>query len=73
MLTNDEITAVPNYADGVGGVLYPSLALGEGSLTLGDKSVRYSIGCAGRFVNGTLPWKAIHTVVLPCADTPCKC
>lgn len=74
ILTNDEITAVPNYAGGVGTVIYPELAMGQGSETLGEKTVQYTVGCDRvGWASGELEWKAIHTVVIPCGDLPCSC
>lgn len=78
VLTNDEVTAVPNYADGAGVVLYDDLAKGQGSLNTGwltSKEVNYRVGCdMVGWVEGKLEWKAIHTVVIPCGtDAPCSC
>ena len=55
VITNDEITAglVP-------GLVAPRLAKGAG------RALSWRIGCGGRVVNGTLPWKAIQTVVIKC-------
>jgi len=78
VLTNDEVTAVPNYAGGAGVLAYDDLAKGQGSLNTGwitTKEVQYKVGCDEvGWVEGTLEWKAIHTVVIPCGDgTPCSC
>ena len=66
VLTNDEITVGPIAGTGVGIAATPWLAKGQGSLTLGSKTLSWSISCRGRSVSGVIPWKAIQTVVLPC-------
>lgn len=74
VITNDEITECPQYAGGAGTVIYPDLACGQGTLTLGTKEVHYSVGCDNHgWVQGKLAWKAIDTVVIPCGDRPCSC
>ena len=67
-MTNDEITAGPIAGTGVGIAITPWLAKGQGSLTLGSKTLTWQINCGGgsssnRTVSGTLPWKSIQTVV----------
>merc|ERR1711871_1433976 len=68
VLTNDEITVGPvaGAAGGLGRVAIPTLAKGQGSLTIGTKTLSYTISCGGRSVSSTIPWKAIQTVVMPC-------
>eukprot|EP00322_Chrysochromulina_rotalis_P022705 CAMPEP_0115841086 /NCGR_PEP_ID=MMETSP0287-20121206/7109_1 /TAXON_ID=412157 /ORGANISM="Chrysochromulina rotalis, Strain UIO044" /LENGTH=666 /DNA_ID=CAMNT_0003294725 /DNA_START=103 /DNA_END=2100 /DNA_ORIENTATION=+ len=60
VLTNDEITAVPNYADGAGVLAYDELAKGQGSLNIGlrtTKEVYYTVGCDNvGWVEGVLEW-----------------
>ena len=76
-LTNDEITVGPIAGIAVAMPLTPWLAKGQGSLTLGEKTLTWSVevtckvkggGHSGRVkaVSGTLPWKSIQTVVIPC-------
>lgn len=69
VMTNDEITVGPiaGGGAGVGIVATPWLAKGQGSITLGSKTLSWSITCtAGQTASGTLPWRSIQTVVLPC-------
>ena len=77
VLTNDEVSAVPNYAGGAGVLIYDDLAKGQGSLNTGwfdSKDVHYTVGCDGvGWAEGVLEWKAIHTVVIPCGEAPCAC
>lgn len=77
VLTNDEVTAVPQFASGAGVLIYDDLAKGQGSLNTGvfvSKDVHYTVGCDRvGWVEGVLEWKAIHTVVIPCGDEPCAC
>jgi len=73
VLTNDEITAVPQHFGGIGEVSFPARALGQGSLTVSTKDVTYSVGCGDNFVSGTLPWNSIATVVMPCPNGECDC
>ena len=77
VLTNDEVSAVPNYAGGAGVLIYDDLAKGQGSLNPGvlkSKDVQYTVGCDGvGWVSGVLEWKAIHTVIIPCGEAPCRC
>ena len=49
-----------------GRLALPALAKGQGSLTLGEKTLTWTIACGGREVSGTIPWMAIQTVVMPC-------
>ena len=65
-MTNDEITVGPVAGTGVGIMATPWLAKGQGSLTLGSKTLSWTVSCGGRVIKGTLPWKAITTVVMPC-------
>jgi hypothetical protein len=72
VLTNDEITVGPVAGSGVGMIALPWLALGQGSLTLGKKTLTWTVAVqctsgAGKTaaVAGTLPWKSIQTVVVP--------
>ena len=66
VLTNDEITVGPIAGTGVGMLVTPWLAKGQGSLTLGSKTLSWAVACNGKTAKGTLPWKAIQTVVMPC-------
>ena len=56
-MTNDEVSTniVPS-------VLAPRLSKGEGA------PLPWSIRCGGVAVNGTLPWRGVQTVVLPCDE-----
>ena len=72
VITNDEITVGPIAGSGIGMVATPWLAKGQGSFTLGAKTLSWSVAvpCASNAnnsmsVNGTLPWKSIQTVILP--------
>jgi len=71
VLTNDEVTVGPvaGAAGGLGKLGLPRLAQGQGSITLGDRSLTWSISCRGHTVRGRIPWKAIQTVILPCANS----
>jgi len=77
VLTNDEVTAVPQFAGGAGVLIFDELAKGQGSLNRGvltSKEVHYSVGCDKvGWAEGLLEWKAIVTVVIPCGETPCAC
>jgi len=72
VMTNDEITVGPIAGTSVGPILTPHLAKGQGSITVGAKTLSWSVQvtCKGKdkpvYVEGTLPWKAIQTVVIPC-------
>ena len=68
VLTNDEITVGPvaGAAAHLGMLGLPALARGQGSFTLGEKTLTWTIACGPHRVSGTIPWKAIQTVVLPC-------
>jgi hypothetical protein len=65
IMTNDEITAGPIAGTGVGIAITPWLAKGQGSLTLGSKTLSWQIRCGStnEFVSGTLPWKSIQTII----------
>ena len=63
IMTNDEITAGPIAGTGVGIAVTPWLAKGQGSLTLGSKTLSWKVTCGSKTVSGTLPWKSIQTVV----------
>jgi len=69
VLTNDEITVGPvaGAAGHLGMLGLPALARGQGSFTLGEKSLTWTVACGPHQVRGTIPWKAIQTVVLPCS------
>jgi len=68
VITNDEITVGPvaGAAGGLGMLGLPALALGQGSFTLGEKTLTWTITCGSHTVSDTIPWKAIQTIVLPC-------
>lgn len=65
VMTNDEITVGPIAGTGVGIAATPWLAKGQGSLTLGEKTLSWQINCGAndRVVRGVLPWKSIQTVL----------
>ena len=63
IMTNDEITVGPIAGTGVGIAVTPWLAKGQGSLTLGSKTLSWKVTCGSKTVSGTLPWKSIQTVV----------
>lgn len=71
VFTNDEITVGPIAGGGAGlGIsVMPLLAQGEGSLTLGNKELRWVVSCGDKEVSGTLPWKSIQTVIMDCGFT----
>jgi glucosylceramidase len=79
VMTNDEITVGPLAAGestfciggmcipNLGEFIVPSLAKGHGSFTTSSKtSISWTIRCGGQSISGTLPWKGIQTVVMPC-------
>jgi len=74
VMTNDEITVGPiaGGGAGLGMAAMPWLARGQGSLTIGTKSLSWKIACGDKFYSGTLPWKSIQTVVIQgdCTSTP---
>jgi hypothetical protein len=55
VMTNDAVSTniVPS-------IVAPRLSKGEG------EPLRWTIRCAGRVVSGTLPWRAVQTVVMRC-------
>ena len=55
IMTNDEITT-----NIVPGAFAPHLSWGEG------KAIEWVVSCGGHIVNGSLPWKGIQTLVMPC-------
>jgi len=64
VMTNDEITVGPIAGTGVGIAATPWLAKGQGSLTLGEKTLSWQVQCGvSGVVHGVLPWKSIQTVV----------
>jgi len=57
-------------------IVYADIAKGQGTLNPGlftSKEVDYSVGCGDVYASGSLKWKAIATVVIPCGDQPCAC
>ncbi|CAE8692070.1 unnamed protein product [Polarella glacialis] len=75
VITNDEITVGPIAGVGgdepicfgsvcfprMGGLLAPALAKGQGA------SLTWTIRCGTRSLSGSIPWKAIQTVIIPCS------
>jgi hypothetical protein len=65
VMTNDELTGLP-FGDVLHGipviskVTIPILAKGEG------KELTWTITCGESSASGTIPWKGIQTIILPC-------
>ena len=57
VMTNDAVSTniVPTF-------IAPRLSKGEGA------PLRWRIRCGDTVVNGTLPWRAIQTVIMPCGE-----
>jgi len=68
IITNDELVGIPMGSvvkgiPGVGALVNPLLSKGEG------KPLSWNINCGSSFFSGSIPWKAIQTIVLPCGKT----
>jgi len=62
VITNDEITESPlSKIPVISRLITPALASGEGS------ALSWTIRCKASTVSGSIPWKAIQTVILPCS------